>query len=70
MEKECPKCGDDKQFPEEFNSQGIYCKTCHTANSEAWRKANPAKIQEIKRTQNARKKENNPELYREIQRRG
>jgi hypothetical protein len=70
MNKRRPKCGDEKQFPEEFNSQGTYCKKCHTANSEAWRKANPDKIREIKRTQNARKKEKNPELYREIQRRG
>ena len=64
--KTCPKCGDEKDFPDDFNSQGIYCKPCHRANSSTWRVNNKAKQNEMKRRNKAAK----PELYREIQRRG
>ena len=67
MEKKiCPKCGDEKKFPDDFNSQGIYCKSCHRANSKSWRVNNREKQREMKRRNKAAK----PELYCEIQRRG
>ena len=51
--KICPDC---KQSDKVFVSNG-YCRPCHYARTEHWRKANPDKSRKIIRTYNRKKRD-------------
>ena len=54
--KICPKCNLPKEFPNEFNSEGKYCRICHNQKNREWREKNPERYKESQKKECARRK--------------